>query len=338
MKKIDKLTPDQEAKVPQYLKKWLDNGRKTSRLDQVKAKQAIIDIYECAGMKPPQHFFFFPSPIQCQLAVNLMKNKEFEKILASNLETNLWTNLETNLWTNLGTNLRTNLWTNELKYENTFYGNHWTWWVGFYDFVLNELFEEKISEYKDFIKYLNALQQVHLFIPYDNIVFISDNPESLTLDTQGRLHGETAPAMMYQDGYSLFYLNGIQVPKWAIETPKDDIKPKQILELTNTEQRMALMRFVGLSKFLVELKATELHSYEGYKLYRLDVENQVIGPYLYMKCPSSGREFLEGVGDPKDDITFDKTIKTCQDALKWRSMKASKNLMSKFNLKWTYHA
>ena len=144
--------------------------------------------------------------------------------------------------------------------------------------------------------------------------------------------------MMYEDGYSLFYLNGIQVPKWAIETPKDDIKPKQVLELTNTEQRMALMRHVGLSKFLVELKAEVLHEYEGYKLYRLDVENQVIGPYLYMKCPSSGREFLEGVGEPKDNISFDVSIKTCQDALKWRATKASKNLMTQFNLKWKYTA
>ena len=177
-----------------------------------------------------------------------------------------------------------------------------------------------------------------MFIPYENVVFISDNPTSITLDSQGRLHHEEAPAMMYEDGYSLFYMNGIQVPKWAIESDRADIDPKKVLALENTEQRMVLMRYVGLSNYLKELKAETIHEYEGYKLMYLEVENQVLGPYLYMKCPSSGREFLEGVGDPFDELTIDPDIKTCQDALKWRSMKASKNFMTKFNLKWQYHA
>ena len=226
----------------------------------------------------------------------------------------------------------------ELQYENIFWGNLDVYWAGFYDFILNELFESKIEEYKSFTQYMEALNQIHTFIPYENIVFISDNPELITLDTNGRLHGETEPAMMYQDGYSLFYLNGIQVPKWAIETPKDQIAPKKILELTNTEQRMALMRFVGLAKFLNELGAEKINEYADYGLYYLNIENQKIGPYLYMKCPSTGREFLEGVGDPVGDNFIDKSIKTCQDALEWRAKKASKNFMTKFNLKWQYQA
>ncbi len=68
------------------------------------------------------------------------------------------------------------------------------------------------------------------------------------------------------------------------------------------------------------------------------VEGQKIGPYLGMRCPSSGREFLEGCGDSDKYDNIDPTIKTVEDALKWRSMKASNSLMTKFNLKWQYTA
>ena len=197
----------------------------------------------------------------------------------------------------------------KLNYENIFWGNHWTYWVGFYDFIFNELFVEKIKEYASFTKYLNAVQEVHLFIPFENIVFISDNPTSITLDSQGRLHHEEAPAMMYEDGYSLFYMNGIQVPKRFIETKRADINPKEVLALQNTEQRMVLMRYVGLANYLKDLNAKEIHSYKDYKLYYLTVENQEIGPYIYMKCPSSGREFLEGCGDHQTHELIDTSYK-----------------------------
>jgi hypothetical protein len=103
---------------------------------------------------------------------------------------------------------------------------------------------------------------------------------------------------------------------------------------------MAAMRFLGLSKFMDALKAEKIHESNGYKLYYLTVNDIQIGPYLYMKCISSGREFLEGCGDPLEENTIDTSIKTCEDALKWRAMKASKSFMTKFNMqnKWLYQA
>lgn len=90
MKKIEKLTPEQEAKVPIYLKKWLDNGRSIERIDRKKTIEAVKTIYRCCKEEEPKYFFFFPSPIQCQLAVNILKNSDLEiKKLLEN-EVNLW--------------------------------------------------------------------------------------------------------------------------------------------------------------------------------------------------------------------------------------------------------
>jgi hypothetical protein len=466
MKKIkilETMTAEQEAKVPEYIKKWLDIGRKTKTLDEAQTTKAIKSIYSIGKLEEPKYFFFFDSPLQCQLAVGIIKSlmkennlwdnlgrnlgdnlgnnlwdnlgrnlgnnlgdnlgnnlginlwnnlginlwnnlrnnlgdnirnnlgNNLENNLMNNLWNNLWSNLGdnlgnnlennlrnnlmnnlrnnlgnnirnnlwSNLWSNLGDNLGDNLWNNlgdnlrnnlwnklgnklennlEFKYEYGFFENYYSYWVGYYDFVLNELFTGHVREFEELNVLSKALKDVHFFIPFKDVVFISQTPVNITLDNRGRLHNEDAPALMYADGYSLFYLNGIQVPKWAIETKRADIKPVDVLALENTEQRMVLMRYVGLSNFMKELNAKEIDSYKDYKLYYITVEGQEVGPYLRMVCPSTGREFLEGVGDAEGNNFIDSTIKTCQDALKWRATRASKNLMTKFNLNWKYHA
>lgn len=379
-KKIDSLTPAQELMVPIYLNKWLEIGRNTKRLDKEKAKAAINTVYRLGGYEPPSQHIFLDSPLQCQLAISVFKGADWSKLdsnlgsnLGSNLSSKLWTslqpilrpdliasletnlasalisnlrsNIDSNLVRNLSSNLRSNLISNLGLNLSTVHHmplclNHWVSWVGFYDFLLEQLFPEKTGKHKNFVAYKNAVQDIGYVICFQDIVFISEHPQHLSLDTAGRLHHEIMPSMLYSDGYALFNLNGVSVPKWVIETPKDKINTADVLALTNTEQRAAVMRHVGLAYFLDSLNAEKIDEDVGYKLYYLKVENTKIGPYLHMKCPSSGREFLEGVGDPNKYTNLDPTIKTCEQALKWRGEKASNNLMTKFlsQTKWQFHA
>lgn len=119
--------------------------------------------------------------------------------------------------------------------------------------------------------------------------------------------------------------------------PAHEVDRQEVLKL-ETEQRAAGMRYVGLANFMDSLNAKQIDKQGEYKLYYLNVENNEIGPYLYMKCPSTGREFLEGVGDATKYEFIDPTIKTVEQALKFRSERASKNLMTKFTTKWKIHA
>jgi hypothetical protein len=253
--------------------------------------------------------------------------------LHSQLDSQLRSQLHSQLHSQLGSQLRSQ----KLEYFG-YAPSLWWWpgWTGFYDYLLNEVFPDRKKEFTKFTELCSHWTEAHYYLLFPEIAFVSDYPSQISVDTRGRLHHETTGALVYRDGYAIHSLNGIRVPAWAIETPKDDIKPKQILELTNTEQRMALMKHVGLSKFLKELKAKEIDSANGYRLFHLNVEGEKIGPYLFMTCPSSGREFLEGCGDAEKYESVDPTIKTCEDALKWRAMRASQGLMTKFNLSWEY--
>ena len=203
------------------------------------------------------------------------------------------------------------------------------YWVGYYDFILNVLFPDKKEDFKVFNeKCIDFYQNTYLIIPFDEICFISERPTKLSL-SEGRLHSETGPAIQFKDGYSYCALNGIQVPEWLFDKTMDEKnKVIEVLKLTNTEQRMASMKYLGMANFLDVLGAKMLDKYEDYRLYSLEFEGATIGPYLYMECPSTGRQFLEGVGDSDRYENFDPTIKTCEDALLWRIKKASNGLFN----------
>ena len=211
----------------------------------------------------------------------------------------------------------------------------WAGWQGFIDFFDRELKIEGLEK----IRPTCALSQdVGWIFPYEELCILTEKPVTLHLDSAGRLHNDNGKCISWSDGWGLYCLNGVAVPEWAIETPKAEIDPKKVLALQNTEQRMALMRHVGLAKFLNDLGAKMIHESDGYKLYHLTVEGRTIGPYLFCKCPSSGREFLEGVGDPTKYEFLDTSIKSCEDALRWRAEMASKKLMTKYNSTWEYHS
>jgi len=181
--------------------------------------------------------------------------------------------------------------------------------VGFYDFILNELFEEKISEYKGFLEYCAAVQDVHVFIPYKDIVFISDNPNEIHLDERGRLHRDLAPAMIYEDGYALFYLNGVKMPKEVIVTPAEKLKIEEILKLPNAEQRLLGIKKVGPGRMLEALHAKSISKKtDEYELFEVTLEGSK-EKLLKMQNPS----------EPKIHYEFvEPHIQTVNEALMWR--------------------
>ncbi len=135
--------------------------------------------------------------------------------------------------------------------------------------------------------------------------------------------------MEFKDGYKLYHLQGVEVPEKFITTDKQNIKPSEVLELSNTEQRRVLMNHIGLENFIDSFNPKELDKKDNYKLLLLTYENELIGPYLYMECPSTGRKYLEGVGNPEKYENIDTSILTVEQALSWRYSSASKGLIDK---------
>src|SRR5574341_1532136 len=102
LKKIDALTPEQEAALVAYRDEWLAHGRSCAPADRAATEATLASMYIALGEQPPI-FWWCDGPAVGSLVRTLLR-------------ANLWANLRDNLWDNLGANLganfRANLWDN----------------------------------------------------------------------------------------------------------------------------------------------------------------------------------------------------------------------------------
>ena len=72
MKKIEKLTPAQEAELPAFRAKYLDIACGGHRANREKLQEAMNDAYATIG-KPPPMLFIFDSPAACLIAIRIFE-------------------------------------------------------------------------------------------------------------------------------------------------------------------------------------------------------------------------------------------------------------------------
>ncbi len=53
--------------------------------------------------------------------------------------------------------------------------------------------------------------------PHEHVCWVSDRPEVLKADEQGRLHSTEGPALRFSDGWSYCSWKGVRIPSWMIE-------------------------------------------------------------------------------------------------------------------------
>ena len=83
--------------------------------------------------------------------------------------------------------------------------------------------------------------------PLRDAVILTDRPDTLHRDTQGRLHCTTGPALRYRDGWAIHAIHGVRVPADLIETGWDVAR---ILEEDNAEVRRAAIELTGWEHFI----------------------------------------------------------------------------------------
>ncbi len=66
---IEKLTSEQESKIPQYLDQYLKIGLDTAPVDRKKAEEVVSAAYRALKQTPPTKFFWFDSPFAAESAM-----------------------------------------------------------------------------------------------------------------------------------------------------------------------------------------------------------------------------------------------------------------------------
>jgi hypothetical protein len=278
---IKNLTKTQEAQIPKYVEKFLKLAEKPT--NRKAATKAIQNFYEFSGHKKPI-VIFGESPLQTINMVAMCKILFKDKLIEKEPQ------LDTQLYDQLDTQLRTQL-------ENI--NNDWwliVWWLvwaGWYEFgkYIGVQFDEK--KYKIF---MDLVTNISFLVPYEGIVFISENPKILWEDK--RLHSIEKPAVEYADGYGLYAIKGVRFEKELWEKVRKDLmSPKEVFAIENTEQRRIAYELMDKKKML-NLDHSILDEVKddgyGYPMKLISVKVDGLKEPLKLLncfCPTTGREY-----------------------------------------------
>jgi hypothetical protein len=106
--------------------------------------------------------------------------------------------------------------------------------------------------------------------PVRGAVLLSERPERLLLDDQGRLHGTRGPALGYPDGWSLWAWHGVRVPRQVIENP-ESLTARDVLAEPDVEVRRVMIERVGHERLIRDGGARRVAEDETGILWRLDL-------------------------------------------------------------------
>jgi len=105
---------------------------------------------------------------------------------------------------------------------------------------------------------------------HENVLAISDRPQEIHRDNQGRLHNHSGPSISYRDGWALHHWHGVMVPAHVIEAPQT-ITLAEIDAANNAEVRRVMIERYGASHYLLDSGAEVIHHDAYGKLYRKEL-------------------------------------------------------------------
>ena len=131
----------------------------------------------------------------------------------------------------------------------------------------------------------------------------SDFPDYIRINSRGQPHCETGPSHRWSDGWSIWHLNGVQVPQWLVETRADDLEPRDILKLQcYTATGREFVRKVGIEHICSSLNARCVDKKGNYELLMLDFGNGHKEPYLKLTDSTTGTWTLEDLARDCDTV------------------------------------
>ncbi len=327
-RKIEKLTPEQEALIPVYREKWRKIALSTEPINREKAAEAVKKAYTSTRNKEIE-VFFYDSPgaafrelskklyhqvCQSQLPdldsiwlsllyddIEHQLNKELFKELNEQLFHKLDRQIS-QLTGSIGINLNF-----DFDVDSCSYPEYWANNSCLLDFCITVLNCKCDLQKWDILQLLAG--NCGWIFPYAKICYICDRPRILSFDNEQRLHAEAAPAIQFADGYSLYAYHGVTLPEKYGHIHPNQWQTSWLLEEQNAELRRVLIQGIGYERIASELGATELDSFQEYSLLKIDNNVDVEPIYmLKMICPSTG--YIHVLRLPPD-------LKSAREAIRW---------------------
>jgi hypothetical protein len=106
--------------------------------------------------------------------------------------------------------------------------------------------------------------------PARGAAVLSERPDEMHMDEQGRLHSARGPAVIYPDGWALWAWHGVRVPRAVIENP-ESLPAREVLAEPDVEVRRIMIDRVGPERLVRDGGAHRVAEDEAGILWRLDL-------------------------------------------------------------------
>ena len=315
--KIEKLTPEQEARFPEFVDKWLKIGLCTDPANRPEAERGINLAYELAGLKKPTTIVWFASPLSMAITHGLLKNESVgtsvgtsvrDSVRASvgtsvrdRVRTSVGTSVRESVRTSVRDRVRASVWESVRAsvWESVWESVENSVRASVRDSVRDSIWESFYGQHNSgFLSFYNYFYEVvgledqtrklaglniiansaGWLLPCENICFVSERHNVCKVDDRGLIHCEDGPAIQYPDGFSVYGWHGVRVPEeWIV---KKSLDAKSAITWDNLEQRRAACEIVGWAKILRELNAKTIQK----------SENPFVGELVEVDLPDIGRE------------------------------------------------
>jgi hypothetical protein len=247
-------------------------------------------MYKLAGYEKPV-IIYVDSPMGCQLEIFYLKEfvKKFPELkekIGESVGESVRESVRESVWESIRVS--------GLEFNN--FGNYGNisdyGWVSFYDFFtqIGVLNNEKFNTFKSLLQ-----SGIYDTIQLNGFCIVSSLPKFISRDERGRLHNNERSSIEFNDGYSIYYWHGVNVPAQWICFP-ETIDKKNIINENNAEKRRCLMEILGETKFaeLLDLQELSTDFYNGreVKLLKTKEIDNIIDDYIYfikVICPSTNR-------------------------------------------------
>lgn len=249
---ITKLTPEQEALMPVVRDEWLAIGLATAdEINKAEARAATIESYRCADLKAPEEEFIFfgRSPMEGALIVAVCKDLWENQ----NQTVPTWPKVNKLLAQYREMQAEQKPLPEQIKklaqdaFQWACYGQHDAGWLAFYDYFQRIGVEG--LEQLDGLK--RAAKECGWWWPMSEIAVVTEKPNKLHLDDEGRLHGTESKAIEYNDDWGLYVINGVNVPEKVVMDP-EELSTEEIIGEENAEIRRIMIERKTPEKFAEE--------------------------------------------------------------------------------------
>ena len=331
---LKNLTPEQQARIPEFVNRWTNIGLSSEQVsddERLKVAREVTTIL--LGYKENVPIILMDSPKGCWDVVEKFNKKFTQKHLLDHVGIDTYTRMSRTLEADqvwklienfLGGSIRDQMHKTERELRNQVDGikrraisnavgephilGHWMAprlaWYAFMPEVLG------IWEYPGLWSTFMEIQKIGYLYPCVDFIVVGNKPVELHRNERG-LHKDGGPAIKWKDGKGSYFLNGVRVPRWLAESPAMEIDCKHFSRIANVEVRREFVRKVGIERLATQLGARTVDKQGDYEVVMIDLGGRIgEWPYLKMLNPSVGVWHLE---------CLDSRCTTVQEAINFRA-------------------